>query len=129
MNHPNKAKTIILGILILSAIFGFACDFEFEVESTTVAQGSEFYVRVLLGQTHNRCTLPSFDDDIHFEAEGFELIAKTKWRLIDRYTYELWLQVRAENIGEGWIKVFKTCSRNGYEEEVFPLTVIAGPER
>ncbi len=129
MNHSNKAKTLIFGILILLIGFGFACDFEFEVESTTVTQGSQFYIRVLLYQTHNRCTLPSFDDDIHFKAEGFELLAKTKWRLIDRYTYELWLQVRAEEVGEGWIKIYKTCSRNGYEEEIFPLIVIEDPER
>lgn len=117
-------KVVSLVFLMIIAVVGLGCDFEFEVESTSVSIGSEFYVRVVLHQTHNRCVLPSFDDHVHADAEGFELLGQTVWRQIDRYTHEWWLKVKATEVGEGWIKVFKYCSKNGYEEEVFKMTVV-----
>ena len=117
-------KFLFVGILFSLALMAFSCEFTFEVESQTVLIGSEFYVRVELHQTHRRCVLDSLEEDIHFEGEGLAILGKTAWTPLSSDVYEAWLKVIPTEAGDGWIKVWKDCSKNGYEEEVFPIQVV-----
>ncbi|MEA1883947.1 MAG: hypothetical protein U9N62_05430 [Thermotogota bacterium] len=111
-------------VLLMIALAGIAlgCDFKLEAESTQVNTGDTFYVRVTVIKDHNKCTLTSMDD-YKFDAEKLELLGITEWQEISSNTFQTWIKVQAIDAGEGLLKIWKNCSKEGYDEEVLPFEI------
>ncbi len=109
--------------LLTAVVIGLSCDFRIEAESQTVTSGDEFYIRITVVQNHGtKCVLPS-EDDYHFDAENMELLGMTEWEEIANSTLQTWLKVKATGTGEGWVKIWKNCLKEGYEEKVMTFTI------
>ncbi|HNR63804.1 MAG TPA: hypothetical protein PKM99_05560 [Thermotogota bacterium] len=118
-------KRLLTFVLLMASLFtlGAACDFYFEVASTSVSLKEVFYVKVTVVQTHNRCTLTSMDD-YHFDTDGFGILGKTAWKEIKPGVFETWLKVESIEKGDGWIKIYKDCTKEGYQEEVLSMSIV-----
>ncbi|GAH27161.1 unnamed protein product [marine sediment metagenome] len=66
--------------------------------------------------------------DYQFDWEGIQILGETDWEEIGPQLYEKWFQVSLSSIGEGFLKISKDCSKEGYEEAVLPITVTKGYE-
>jgi len=119
-----KKIIIISALLLLSVSYAMACNFYFEVESQEINSGEEFYVRVIVQKTHNRCTLDDMETDYKFVSDNMEIIGKTAWKEIQSNVYESWLKVEAGQTGEAFIKIWKDCPKEGYEEKLISFKVI-----
>jgi len=115
-------KTLILFSLLLLSVIVLSCDFKLEAETTQVNKGDEFYIRVTVIKDHNKCVLTSMDD-YKFDAEGLELLGMTEWKGISRNTFQTWVKAKATESGEGFFKIWKNCSKDGYDEEVLLLEI------
>jgi len=111
-------------VLLMMALTGVAlsCDFILEAESTQVSKGDEFYVRVTVIKDHNNCVLTSMDD-YKFDADNLDLLGMTQWQEISRNTFQAWVKVQALDAGNGLLKIWKNCSKEGYGEEVLSFEI------
>ncbi len=111
-------------VLLMIALTGVAlsCDFILEAESTQVSKGDEFYVRVTVIKDHNTCVLTSMDD-YKFDADNLDLLGMTQWQEISRNTFQVWVKVQALDAGNGFLKIWKNCSKEGYGEEVLSFEI------
>lgn len=118
-----KKIGVIFILLMAIAAIGLSCNFTIEAESQTVAKGDEFYIRVTVVQDHGaKCVLPS-EDEYQFDSENLELLGMTEWEEVARYTLQTWLKVQATDEGDGWVKIWKNCQKQGYEEKVINFNI------
>ncbi len=61
--------------------------------------------------------------DYQFDWKGIQIMGETDWEEIGPQLYEKWFQVSLSSVGEGFFKISKDCSKEGYEEAVLPITV------
>lgn len=115
-------KTIMILSLVLISLVALSCDFKLEVETTQISEGEEFYIRVTIIKDHNKCVLTSMDD-YKFDADGLELLGMTGWQEISGNTFQTWVKAKAIESGEGYFKIWKNCSKEGYDEEVLLLEI------
>lgn len=115
-------KTIMILSLILISLVVLSCDFKLEVETTQIDEGEEFYIRITIIKDHNKCVLISMDD-YKFEAEALELLGMTGWKEISRNTFQTWVKAKAIESGDSYFKIWKNCSKEGYDEEVLSLII------
>lgn len=119
-------KKIVLTafVFFITITYFFSCNFYMEAENTEVSSGQEFYVRVIVQKTHGaKCFLDDMDEDYNFTAEGFDILGKTSWKEIQPYVFETWLKVVANDTDEGYVKIWKDCPKEGYEEKKIEFTV------
>jgi len=130
MNIKN-ALTIsftLVAVLTLSVV-GLACDFFFNYEEITAPIGTVGEIGVQVQKTHNDCTMTDPDPlDYQFAWENLQILGETPWEEISPQLYEKWFKVSLSALGAGFLKISKTCSKEGYEEAVLPVTVTAGEE-
>lgn len=113
----------VLSLLLAITVVGLSCNFIIEAESQTVNSGDEFYIRVTVIQDHgSKCVLPS-EDEYKFDAENIELLGMTAWEEVANSTLQSWVKVRAIDKETGWVKIYKTCQKQGYEEKVINFVI------
>jgi len=117
---------VTVGLLLVSVV-GAACDFSFNYEQITAPVGTVGEIGVRVQKTHNNCTMPD-PLDYQFAWENIQIIGETQWEEIGPLLYEKWFNVSLSVPGEGFLKISKTCSKEGYEEAVLPITVTRGTE-
>lgn len=117
-----KKITVLFFLLTMVLTAGFSCLFEIESEKSVYSAGEQAYIRMVVYKDHNNCTLSSMDE-YYIEGTNLTVQAKTDWKLIARNTYEIWVQVQFGSKGEAEIKIWKNCSKQGYEEEVLDFLV------
>ena len=61
--------------------------------------------------------------DYQFDWERIQILGETDWKEISPQLYEKWFQVSLSSIGDGFLKISKDCSREGYEEATLPIRV------
>lgn len=115
-------KTLLVLLMVFLTGVALSCDFKLEAESTQVNTGDAFYVRVTVIKDHNKCTLTSMDD-YKFDAENLELLGMTEWEEISRNTFQVWVKVQAIETGEAFLKIWKNCSKEGYDEEILSFEI------
>lgn len=116
----------LMGMTIVS-FPALACEFTFNYDRIEAPIGTVGEIGVRVEKTHPRCTM---DDslDYQFDWEGIQILGETDWEEIGPQLYEKWFQVSLSSIGEGFLKISKDCSKEGYEEAVLPITVTKGDE-
>ena len=107
---------------IILAVVSLGCEFSFSQEDLAGELGSEALIKVTIHRDHNNCTMKSMDD-YKFEFQNVQLIKETAWKEVARLTYEKWMIVSLSNVGEGYVKIWKVCSKQGYEEGLLPVVV------
>jgi hypothetical protein len=110
-------------LLVFTSLIAWSCDFYFEAESKIVKLQESFYVKVTIVQTHNRCTLTSMED-YHFDTKNVTILSKTAWKEVKPDVFEAWVKLESTQSGDGWIKIYKNCTKEGYQEEVFYFDII-----
>lgn len=112
----------ITGVLALT-LSAAACQFSFNYSEITAPLGTvgELGVRVL--KDHNNCTLPSMDD-YQFAWENIQVLGETDWDEIGANLYEKWFQVSLSEIGNGYLRISKDCTKSGYEEASLSITAL-----
>ena len=114
------ATTIGIFAATLSAV---ACEFSFSFNEITAPLGTSGEIGVRVHKDHNNCTLPSMDD-YQFDWENIQLLGKTAWEEVGPNLYEKWFQVSLSQVGDGYLKISKDCTKEGYEEAILPITVL-----
>lgn len=84
-------------------------------------------IGVRVQKTHKNCTMED-PLDYQFAWENIQIIGETQWEEIDPFLYEKWFNVSLSVPGEEFLKISKTCSKEGHEEAVLPITVTRGAE-
>ena len=115
---------VLVGLFSLSAS---ACSFYFSYDSidAPIATVGEVGIQVL--KTHNKCTLPSMEE-YDIDAAGIQVLGETPWQDKGGGLYEKWVQVSLSSIGQGSLTISKTCSKEGYEEKVLPISTSAATD-
>jgi len=123
------AFSLVLGFMGVAIVSlpTLACEFTFNYDRIEAPIGTGGEIGVRVEKTHKRCTM---DDplDYQFDWEGLEILGETGWEKIGPELYEKWFQVSLSSIGEGFLKISKDCSKEGYTEAVLPITVTKGDE-
>ena len=112
---------VVLGVGVAS-LAANACDFYFNYDSIAAPIGTVGEIGIRIQKTHNNCTLTSMDEYI-IEGAGIQILGETPWEDVGRDLYEKWLQVSLSLTGEGFLKISKTCTKEGYQEQVLPIAV------
>ncbi len=103
-----------------------ACTFIFNHQRIEATLGTTGTVAVRVLIDHNDCTLEGGIDGMQFGWENVQVLATTPWKEVSKDLYERSFQVSLSNIGAGHFMIFKDCSREGYDELVLPIQVLAG---
>ncbi|MBN1859071.1 hypothetical protein JW848_07700 [Candidatus Bipolaricaulota bacterium] len=120
--------TALAAIAVLSmALSAAACEFSFSYSVIEAPLGTVGEIGVRVQKEHNNCTLPSMDD-YRFDWENIQILGETAWEEINANLYEKWFQVSLSQIGEGYLKISKDCTKEGYEEAVLAIRVLDPPE-
>ncbi|MEN3009785.1 MAG: hypothetical protein ABDI20_02175 [Candidatus Bipolaricaulaceae bacterium] len=118
-------KTWFLLVLVGTLSSGvLGCNFVFSYDRIVAPLGTWGEVGIRVYKTHTKCTLPS-PDAYKITVERAQILSQTPWREIQPSVLEKWLVLSLAQEGEGYLKIAKTCTREGYEEAVLPLRVTA----
>ncbi len=121
------AFSLVLGLLamVMISLPSLACEFTFNYERIEASIGTVGEIGVRIEKTHQKCTM---DDplDYQFDWKGIQILGETDWEEIGPQLYEKWFQVSLSSIGEGFLKISRDCSKEGYEEAVLPITITEG---
>ena len=125
--RERTAKTTLLVFvgLLLGAFAVSACDFTFNYDEITAPVGTVGEIGVRVQKTHNNCTMAD-PFDYQFAWENLQILGETPWEEVGPQLYEKWFKVSLSAPREGFLKISKTCSKEGYEEAVLPITVTEG---
>jgi len=122
-----------IGVLVASvgvfaiALSAAACQFSFNYSEITAPLAIVGEIGVRVQKDHNNCTLPSMDD-YQFAWENIQVLGETAWEEIGTNLYEKWFQVSLSEIGDGYLMISKDCTKEGYDEAILPITVLAPGE-
>lgn len=114
-------------IVVLVAGLGFTslgCEFAFSYKSISAPLGTWGEVAIRVTKTHAKCTLPN-PYDYQLTASGVQILGETPWTDVQANVIEKWVLISLAETGDGYLKVSKTCSKEGYEEGVLPIGVAA----
>ena len=125
-----KRIYIAVGALVALALFALsvgACTFYFNYESISAPIGTVGEIGIRVQKTHAQCTLSSMDEYV-IDGEGIQILGETAWEDLGGGLYEKWVQVSLSREGDGTLRISKTCTKEGYEEKVLPITVLPPDE-
>ena len=119
--------SLVLGLLamIMISLPSLACEFTFNYERIEAPIGTVGEIGVRVEKTHRNCTMGD-PFDYQFDWKGIQILGETDWEEIDPQLYEKWFQVSLSSIGEGFLKISRDCSKEGYGEAVLPITITKG---
>lgn len=119
-----KRVYVAVSTLVMLALFALsvgACTFYFNYESVSASIGTVGEIGVRVQKTHLRCTLSSMDDYV-IDGEGIQILVDTAWEDLGGGLYEKWVQVSLSQEGDGFLRISKDCTKEGYKEKVLPIT-------
>ena len=121
------AFSLVLGLLamVMISLPSLACEFTFNYERIEAPIGTVGEIGVRVEKTHRNCTMGD-SLDYQFDWKGIQIMGETDWEEIGPQLYEKWFQVSLSSIGEGFFKISRDCSKEGYEEAVLPITITKG---
>lgn len=125
-----RRMTMVVVAAALLAAFAMsagACTFTFNYESISAPIGTVGEIGVRVQKTHAKCTLSSMDDYV-IDGEGIQILGETAWEDLGGGLYEKWVQVSLSQEGDGFLRISKNCTKEGYEEKVLPITSLAPDE-
>ncbi len=126
----KKIVTItIFSVLLLLVVVqtSLACEFTFNYESVEAPLATIGDIGIRVYKTHNNCTLPSMDD-YHFESDSIQILEESEWQEIERNVYEKWFKVMLSEKGDGYLLIWKECSKEGYEKKNLPIKITGNSE-
>jgi len=115
---------LALGLAGILAVSAFGCEFVFSHDRIVAPLGTWGEVGIRVYKTHTRCTLPSPDAYV-ITVQGAQVLAESPWRQVQPNVLEKWVVLSLAQVGSGYLKIAKTCTKEGYEEAVLPLEVTA----
>lgn len=120
------ALAATLGLLAMSTT-AIACEFSFNYSEIAAPLSRVGEIGVRVQKDHKNCTLPSMDE-YQFDWENIQILGETAWEEVDSGLYEKWFQVSLSQIGNGYLKISKDCTKEGYEEAILPISVLEPTE-
>jgi len=123
-------RVTLVGVAILLAAFALsasACEFYFNYESIAAPIGTVGEIGIRVQKTHAKCTLSSMDEYI-IDGEGIQILGETAWEDLGGDLYEKWVQVSLAEEGDGFLRISKDCTKEGYQEAVLSITALAPDE-
>jgi len=120
-----NTKTMMVALLVFLTLTGLSCDFILEAEATSVTVGEAFFIRATVEKTHNRCVYEAAEGFSFDASENITLIGRTEWEEVTGDVFQTWLKVEPKKTGTGYVKIWKNCSKDGYDEEVMAFEVLS----
>ncbi|HEU68166.1 MAG TPA: hypothetical protein ENN53_02935, partial [Candidatus Acetothermia bacterium] len=120
-------RRFLLVVVLVGGAVGFTalgCEFMFSYRSLTAPLGASGEVGIRVVKTHANCTLPN-PYDYQLSARGVQVLGETSWTEVQPNVIEKWVLISLAEVGDGYLKVSKTCTKEGYEEGLLPITVTA----
>ncbi len=114
---------IVIGTFGVLSLAASACTFQFNYAAIEAPIGTVGEVGIRVQKTHNNCTLSSMDEYL-LEGSGIQILGATAWEDLGGGLYEKWLQISLSQVGEGSLKISKTCTKEGYQEKILPVTTL-----
>jgi len=112
----------LLFLLFTFTQFSLACEFTFNYESIEAPLGTVGDIGIRVYKTHNNCTLQSMDE-YKFEKDNIQILEESEWQEIESNVYEKWFKVLLSEKGDGYILIWKECSKEGYQEKKLPIKI------
>jgi hypothetical protein len=110
-----------VALVVLFSVGTSACTYTFSYDSVSAPIGTVGDIGIHVQKTHNNCTLSSMDE-YAIEGQGIQILGETGWEYLGSNVYEKWVQVSLSEMGDGTLKISKTCTKEGYEEKLLPIT-------
>ncbi len=120
MNAKRLAIVLVLGGAVGFTALG--CDFVFSYRSIAAPLGTSGEVGIRVYKTHANCTLPN-PYDYGLSTAGVQILGETPWKEIGPNVIEKWVLLSLAEVGNGYLKISKTCTKEGYEEGILPIKV------
>ncbi len=118
----KKYLLFIIAVTLIST-FGFSCIMTFEPSYISGNLGDLKVFKITIVKEHGaKCTLDSMDD-YHFEFENAQVTGYTDWEQVSYDTYEKYFQISLSETGNGSVKIWKDCSKEGYDEKVLKISI------
>jgi hypothetical protein len=124
MKRNVTALIVAATSIALFAVSASACTFTFSYESISAPIGTVGEAGIRVQKTHANCTLSSMDDYV-IDGDGIQILGETAWEDLGGDLYEKWVQISLAEEGEGYLRISKTCIKEGYEEKVLPIAILA----
>ncbi|QAA75881.1 MAG: hypothetical protein BIP78_0113 [Candidatus Bipolaricaulis sibiricus] len=119
-----RTWTIAMALAGAVGLVSLGCDFVFSYKSITAPVGTWGEVGIRVYKTHANCTLPSpYAYDI--TTAGVQILDETPWNEVQPNVIEKWVILSLAEVGDGLLKISKTCTKEGYEEGILPIRVTA----
>lgn len=122
-----QVVTVAAALFALFALSASACTFYFNYESVSAPIGTVGDIGIRVQKTHGQCTLSSMNE-YQVEGKGIQILGATAWSDLGNGLYEKWVQISLSEEGAGFLMISKTCTKEGYEEKVLPITSLAPDE-
>jgi len=123
----NYVVWMAAALLAFLAVSAGACTFTFSYESVFAPIGTVGEIGIRVQKTHARCTLSSMDEYL-IDGVGIQILGETSWEDLGGNLYEKWVQISLAEEGDGALRISKTCTKEGYQEKVLPITSLAPDE-
>ncbi|MCF8002054.1 MAG: hypothetical protein K9K76_09380 [Halanaerobiales bacterium] len=123
----KKLLMVLVIVLLVFPVSTEACEFIFNFDRIEAPLGKMGEIRVRVYKTHNNCTLNGMEE-YYFETSNVQTLEETEWKEIEKNVYEKWFKVLLSEKGEGYLLIWKDCTKEGYEEKSLPINVIEGNE-
>lgn len=121
------AVWIAAAMFALFAVSASACTFTFSYASISAPIGTVGEIGIRVQKTHARCTLSSMDEYV-IDGDGIQILGETPWEDLGGDLYEKWVKISLAEEGDGFLRISKTCTKEGYEEAILPITVLSPGE-
>jgi hypothetical protein len=112
-----------VALVALFSVGASACTYTFSYDSIAAPIGTVGDIGIRVQKTHNNCTLSSMDE-YAIEGQGIQILGETSWEYLGSNVYEKWVQVSLSEVGDGTLKISKTCTKEGYEEKLLPIAIL-----
>jgi len=113
---------LVLSLIFLLTSSTLACDFVFNYEMIKAPLGTVGEIGVRIYRTHNNCTLKTMDE-YYFTSDKIQILKETEWKEVEKNIYEKWLTVLLSEKGEGYLLIWKDCSKEGYDEKSLLIVI------
>ncbi len=125
-----KLKDISLLLIVLLVTLSIpvqACEFYFNYSQIEAPLGTTGSIGVRVFKEHQDCCMENMDG-YQLEWDKIQVLEETEWSEIDNNLYEKRLRIALSEVGDGFFKISKDCTREGYDEDGIPIIVHEGGE-
>ena len=115
------ALVVLMAVLVVPLQHAWACLYEYEPKNPSGKSGAELTLTFTITATHDPCELDP--QDVKLTLDNVSLKSQTRWKRVERMTFESRITVKLGAPGKGIVRVWRSCSRAGTHGKSVTITI------